>query len=415
MSPRTRKSGDGALYYDKKRDLWIGVFDNGTKPDGSRKQVRVSSRSQTKAREKMDAKKAEIKANYGEPFSNQTVAEWGEYWLKEIQQPKMKPGPWRSYSSMWKNWILKPIGKLKVKEVRPSDLRRIYDNIARADKSDATRLKAHVVMSSMFEAARLEGVTGVNVAKNIRPPKVIRGDRAARSTFEPDVTLRILQEALNHRHPTKWIVSLYAGIRQGERLGATIDSVDLVRGVFTVQWNLVEGNYEHGCGGTCGKRAAGWCPSKRLIIPQGIVHRILRGRLMLVPPKSGEARSFSLPPTLVDLLEKHIAELSLQDNPHSLLWPAADGRPMSSRDDQAEWKALIAAAGVKDESITSYWARHTAISDLSASGVTDRAIGDMVGHRSPGVTGNYTHLSRQDSIDAMKKLEERRNATPATK
>lgn len=410
MSPRTRKSGDGGLYYDKKRDLWIGVFDNGTKPDGSRKQVRVSSRSQTVARQKMDAKKAEIKANYGEPFSNQTVAEWGEYWLKEIQQPKMKPGPWRSYNSVWKNWILPAIGRMKVKEVRPSDLRRIYDNIARAGKSDATRLKAHVVMSSMFEAARLEGVTGVNVANNIKPPKVIRGDRASRSTFEPDVTMAILQEAMNHRHPSKWIVSLYAGIRQGERLGATLDSVDLVRGVFTVQWNLVEGNYEHGCGGTCGKAAAGWCPSKRLIIPQGIVHRILRGRLMLVPPKSGEARHFSIPPTLVDLLERHIAELSLQPNPHGLLWPATDGRPMTSRDDQAEWKALIAAAGVDDKTITSYWARHTAISDLSASGVTDRAIGEMVGHRSPGVTGNYTHLSRQDSIEAMRKLEERRTS-----
>jgi integrase len=256
VSPRTRKSGDGGLYYDKKRDLWVGVFDNGTKPDGSRRQVRVTSRSQTEARNKMDAKKAEIKLTGSEPFLNRTVAEWGEYWLKEIQQPKMKPGPWRSYNSVWKTWILKPIGKMKVKDVRPSDLRRIYDNINRAGKSDATRLKAHVVMSSMFEAARLEGVTGVNVANNIKPPKVIRGDRAARSTFEPEVTLAILQEALNHRHPTKWIVSLYSGIRQGERLGATVDSVDLERGVFTVKWNLVEGNYEHGCGGTCGKAAA---------------------------------------------------------------------------------------------------------------------------------------------------------------
>jgi site-specific recombinase XerD len=85
---------------------------------------------------------------------------------------------------------------------------------------------------------------------------------------------------------------------------------------------------------------------------------------------------------------------------------------MTSREDQVEWKALIKAAGVNDDSITSYWARHTAISDLSASGVTDRAIGDMVGHRSPGVTGNYTHLSRQDSVEAMNKLELRRSIGP---
>ena len=404
--PRIRKSGDGGLYFDAKRKLWIGVIDNGLTPDGKRKQIRVSSRLQSKAREKLESKRAEMKQNNGSPFGNQTVGDWGAYWLEHIQKPKMKPQPFRSYQSVLKTWIYPVIEKRKVKDVRPSDLRRIYDNIKRK-RSSATALKAHVVISSMFEAARLEGIVSSNVANDITPPRVAKSEKALRGTFEPDVTRRILDASLSVRHGTKWVVSLYAGIRQGERLGATIDSVDLARGLFTVRWNLVEANYEHGCDPQC-DRKAGWCLSKRLVIPDGMKHRVLEGRLVLLPPKSNEDRTFAIPPGLIDKLDQHIAELSLRPNPHGLLWPAADGSPMTGREDQAEWRALIALAGVEDSKITSYWARHTAISDLAAVGVSDRIIGDTVGHRSPGVTGNYTHLSIADSTTAMDKLETRR-------
>jgi site-specific recombinase XerD len=406
--PRTRKSGDGGLYYDKKRDLWIGVFDNGTKPDGSRKQVRVSARLLSVARDKMDAKKAEIKTNHGQPLGNQTVNEWAPYWLEHIQRPKMKPGPWRTYSYSLNNWILPVIGKMKVKEVRPSDLRRVYDRVRLAGNSSATALKAHIVMSSMFEAARLEGITVTNVSNSITPPKA---GKTTRGTFEPEQTLSILErstDANTCRHGTKWQVSLYAGIRQGERLGATVDSVDFTRGLFTVQWNLVEGNYEHGCAGECTAKAAGWCPQKRLVLPEGMDYRVLHGRVMLVPPKSGESRTFPLPVSLLESLARHIADLENKPNPHGLLWPAEDGKPMTSREDQAEWKALLVASGVDIPAATTHWARHTMISDSAAEGVPDRTIGDTVGHRSPGVTGNYTHLSRQDSVEAMGKLEARR-------
>jgi integrase len=201
-------------------------------------------------------------------------------------------------------------------------------------------------------------------------------------------------------------VSLYAGIRQGERLGATLDSVDFDRGEFTVRWNLVEANYEHGCGGTCGRKHPGHCPDKRLVIPEGMQHRHLRDRYILVPPKSGESRTFPLPASLLAELERDIAALG--PNPHGLLWPALDGSPMTSRADQAEWKALLERAKVKRIGATTHWARHTAITDFAAVGVADRVIGAMVGHKSPGVTGRYVHVSSSDEAAAMQKLGERR-------
>lgn len=402
--PRTRKSGDGGLYFDAKRKIWIGVIQDGFKPNGTRNQIRRTSTSQSVARAKLEQLKAEI-ALHGSPLGNQTVAEWGAFWLENVCKPKMKPQPFRTYRSTLKNWVMPAIGKKNVKDVRPSDLQRIYADITKQGRSSSTALKVHNVMSSMFEAARLERITPINVTNDIRAPKATK---STRDTLTPDETIRILEVAATLPQGSKWITSLYAGIRQGERLGATIDSIDFARGLFTVQWNLVEGNYEHGCGGTCSAKAAGHCPSKRLVIPEGMEYRILKGRLMLVPPKSNEQRTFPLPPSLLTLLERHIAELELQPNPHKLLWPAADGSPMTSRPDQEEWRALLIAADVDKPLATTHWARHTAISDLTASGVPERVIGEIVGHKSAGVTGRYQHVSSMDAADAMTKLGERR-------
>jgi len=398
--PRTRKSGDGGLYFDKQRKLWIGVLDNGYTPEGKRKQVRVTSKSQTTARQKLLAKKSEIDS-YGSPLGSKTVAEWGAFWLDGIKLKK--PQTYRTYHSILTTWVLPEIGRKNVKDVRPSDLQRIYKNIRAAGRASSTALKAHNVMSSMFESARLERIVSGNVANDVRPPKTTK---STRDTLAPDETLRLLEAAAGTPSGSKWLVSLYAGIRQGERLGATLDSVDLGRGLFTVKWNLVEANYEHGCGGACGKKAAGHCPDRRLLIPEGIDYRILKGRYMLVPPKSGESRTFSLPASLMRELERDMADIG--PNPYGLLWPAFNGDPISGREDQAQWRALMQRADVDRPEATTHWARHTAISDMAAAGISDAIIGAKVGHKSPGVTGNYKHVSSLDELEATHKLEERR-------
>jgi site-specific recombinase XerD len=402
--PRTRKSGEGGFYHDDKRDLWIGVVDNGFNENGGRAQKRVSSRSQSKARVKFRALQAEIEAT-GSPMGNRTVASWSEYWLANICEPKLKPQPLRTYRSYTKNWVLPTIGRKNLKDVRPSDLRTIYDKMKAKGLSSSSQLKAHNVMSSMFEAARFERLVKANVTKDIHPPKA---GKTTRGTLSPDQTLRILQAAAGRQDGSKWLVSLYAGIRQGERLGATLDSVDLERGLFTVRWNMVEANYKHGHEGECSAKSAGRCPTKQLVIPDGVEYRVLKGRFVLLPPKSGESRTFPLPQSLLTALEQHMAELSLRPNPYGLLWPDSDGSPIDSRHDQQQWKTLLADAQVASEGVTTHWARHTAISDFTAAGVPDRTIGEVVGHKSPGVTGNYQHVSSKDAADAMQKLSDRR-------
>lgn len=400
--PRKRSSGDGGLYYDKKRELWIGVVQNGFKPNGTRNQIRRTSKTQSGARAKLDQLKAEI-ALHRSPLGNQTVAQWGASWFPTILAKK--PGTYRSYISVYKMWIEPVIGRKDLKDVLPSDLRKIYTNIMSAGKSGSTALKAHTVMSSMFEDARLERLVPSNVAKDIKPPKALRAERGSLSR---DETAHLLAIADTLPDGTKWELSLTGGIRQGERLGATIDSIDFERGLFIIKWNLVEGNYDHGCGGVCGKKAAGYCPQKRLVIPDGMEYRRLNGRYLLVPPKSGEARAVPLSPEMLNKLMRQVTRVEAEPSPYGLLWPDKDGLPVSPRADQEQWRSLLVAAGIDRPDVTTHWARHTAISDMTALGIPQRVIGEIVGHKSAGVTGLYEHVSSQDAADAMAKLVERR-------
>lgn len=393
--PRQRKTGEGGLYFDKNRKLWIGVVDVKT-DDGRRKQRRVTSKSQSAAREKLAALKEDLKRGIA-PSGSHTVAGWGSLWLETECKAKLKPAPYRAYMSIFNTWIEPSIGKIDLREVRPSHLRSIYDRAKRAGKSGATQVKIHTVISSMFEAARYERLVDHNVAKDTRPP---RADKTTRSALDGPQMRAALTAAESARHGTKWFMSLYAGLRQGERTGATLDSLDLVNNIFTVQWSLTSANFEHGCDGMCGKVRAGNCPAKQMVISDGLEWRPLSGRFILVRPKSGEPRSFQIPQGLADRLAGHIDELAQQPNRFGLLWPAADGSPMVDKDDQKEWRDLLVSAGL-DLETSSHWARHTAVSAMTEKGTADRIIGEIVGHKSAGVTARYQHISTAATGDAM--------------
>jgi integrase len=403
--PRKRSSGDGALYEDKTRGLWKAVVDVGFWPDGRRRQKTVTGRTQRIARDKLDALKRDI-ADHGAPVDrSMRLGEWADRWLAEVCRPHMKPNGLAAYESVVRTWIVPAIGRRPVADLKPSDVRSVVRGVLDAGRSTATARKAHDILSGMLESARMEQLIARNVAEDVKAPKVIAAERGALSSEE---VLRILLEAQKRPEDSRWVVSLLCGIRQGERLGMTLDSLDLDRGLLTIRWSLDEVSSEHGCsptdaGWSCGRKQGAACPQARLKLPDGLRHRQLAGRLVLVPPKSGRERTFPVPPLVVVALRPWLA-IPVQPNPHGLVWPAPDGRPYLPRDDQAAWADLLRRAGVDPTGRTTHWARHTTATALMELGVDAKIIGEIVGHQSEAVTRRYQHVSSSAAREAMEKL-----------
>lgn len=415
--PKKRSHGDGALYYVASRKLWKGVIDIGFKPDGRRDQKSVTSRTQVGARAKLDELRKEIREN-GAPLDKQTtVAVWADHWLATVCRPKLKPNALSSYESLTRSWIVPTIGSKKVALVKPSDVRLVTEAIRDKGLSTATARKAYIVLNGMLESARLEGLAARNVAADVTPPKVLKGTRDA-LTF--DEGMRVLNASATLIDGTRWWSALLAGLRQSERLGAQLASLDLLEGRYVVDWQLSEVPFEHGCNnGGCGRTRAGSCPQRRLKIPDAFDYRQLDGRLCLIRPKSGKPRAVPLVPALTRALGRYLEATADWPNPHGLIWRHPDGSPILAGEDEQDWRNLMLAAGIitpqqalpprervagTPNPMTSHSLRHTTVTVLSELGVDAKVIGEIVGHASVEVTQGYHHVSSAAAREAMERI-----------
>jgi integrase len=196
----------------------------------------------------------------------------------------------------------------------------------------------------------------------------------------------------------RWSVALALGLRQGEALGLSWDDVDLEQGILTVRRALQRHTSRHGCGGSCGQRSVADCPER---IPGGLV---------LVEPKSRAGRRrVALPAPLVERLRSHRHDQRKQRLLAGSLWEERGlvftqptGRPIDPRSDWGHWKALLAAAGVRDARL--HDARHTAATLLLVQGVNARTVMDVMGWTEARMLSRYQHVVdelRRDAADRM--------------
>ena len=415
--PKKRSHGDGGLYEIKSRGLWRGVVDDGFHPDGRRRQRTVYGRTQREARDKLKELKKELD-EYGAPIDKtMTVEKWADIWLRTICEPNMKPSALAGYESAVRRWILPALRKKRVSALKPSDVRATTQAVTDAGRAVSSAQKVHAVLSSMLEDARKDGLCRTNVAHDVTPPGT--GENG-RGSLETEIALRVLQAALRRPDGVRWWFAILTGMRQGERLGATLDSIDLERHEFTVQWSLTEIRFRHGCGNTCGKKRAGACPGRQLRTAPNLTYEHLDGRLCLVRPKSGKVRTFPLIDALETELTAYLGDIK-RPNPHNLIWRNADGSPITAEQDQAEWRSLLLDAGVitveqakapKDriegtpETPTTHFARHTTATVLMELGVDAKVIGEIVGHVSTRTTRGYQHVSSSAARKALEAISE---------
>ena len=100
---------------------------------------------------------------------------------------------------------------------------------------------------------------------------------------------------------------------------------------------------------------------------------------------------------ILPLMEKRAGE--------NYFMESSDGRPMTySKFMYNFWSPLIDALGF--ENMTPHHCRHTAISLMTASGLDDRLMRQIVGHSIGGVTANYTHPIIQALVREIDKIQD---------
>jgi integrase len=348
-----RGKGEGAVF--KRSDgMWIGSIELPPRPGVKRPRKTVSSKDKGTAIRKLNALKAHLLEHGDLPTSDQTVAQWFEYWLR-TEQMKLRPKTWANYVSISRKWIIPTIGKVRLDRTTPAHVRRVHDAMTDAGRSTTSALAAHAIMSSAFADAMNDGRMTRNPAKLTDPP---RRQITALEALTVNEASQMIAQFKSQAEATLWVTVLLTGGRRGEVLGLTWDRVT---DVIDLSWQL----QRH--------------PVAMVAPPDYEYHR-LDGGLYLTRPKSqAGVRIVPLVDPLRSILERwrEIAPI----NPHNLLFATDEGRPIDPDEATRAWKIALQSAGIQKR-IRLHDLRHTAVDMLYEAGVPEPIIIELVGHSS---------------------------------
>lgn len=439
MSERTggtrKPNGRSSIYFSERDGKWHGYVTMGIKDDGSPDRRHRTGKSEAEVTRKVRALEAKRDAGKTDrPGRAPTVETWMTTYLDDIAARDLQPNTLAAYWSDTRNWIIPNLGKHRLDRLQPEHLDKLYTRMLAAGKKPSHVLKVHRILSRALEIAVRREKVGRNVAKLIDAPGV---DENEIEPLTQDEARRILVAAEGRRNGARWTVALALGLRQGEAIGLRWKYLDLDGGSVRVWWQLSRLKWQHGCADVkaCAKdkhRRA--CPKKcpKAARPSGRRHICIPadderlcpkdctrhastcpqrtgGGLVFRKPKGKSKRTIPLPAELVPILKAHRARQKAERLRAGALWEDHDvvfaqenGRPIDPRDDWDDWKALLAAAGVRDARV--HDGRHTAGTLLIEQGVHVRTVQEILGHSDIRLVQRYTHVASPMAEDGMKRM-----------
>lgn len=292
--------------------------------------------------------------------------------LKERNGLKVKTAV--RYRDMLKR-INSEIGPVKLQDLRPEHLNRLYAKMAQPGQnkktgkalSAKTIIEHHRVISTVLTQAVREGLIPMNTAQRATPPKVVKHEM---ETFEIEEVQAILS-ALD-TEPLKWQVCVQLLIATGARRGE----------IMGLRWENVD-----------------WT-ANRLYLCENRVYTPESGAISTTL-KTGENRYVTISSSVMSLLKRWRVEqatvfLKLGVTPSGYVLTAEDGNPMHP-DSPTDWLSKFSKRhGLPPIHLHKF--RHTQASLLIAEGVDVLTISKRLGHAKVSTTLDiYSHqLAKSD-------------------
>jgi integrase len=179
--------------------------------------------------------------------------------------------------------------------------------------------------------------------------------------------------AAGERYGALVVAAAGTGLREGELLGLTVESIDFLRREIHVRQQLV-------------------------LVPG-------HDPVLALPKTAASIRTVPLAGVVADALSAHLARFG--SGPHGLIFTNDAGAPIRRNRLSAQWRSWARAAGLAD-SVRFHDLRHTFASMLIAEGASVKLVQELMGHASASTTLDvYGHLF-PDSADQARAAIERR-------
>jgi integrase len=380
----TRAPNGAASIYFGGDGRWHGRVTMGRRDDGRPDRRHVSASSEADVRRKVrDLERDRDAGRLSRPGRAMTVEAWLTHWLDNIATPSVRPKTLAGYRTAVRQHLIPGIGQHATDRLQPEHIEKLHAKPLAKGLKPATVHQVHRTLRTALNEAVRRGQVARNPATLAKPPRVVEEEIQPFTVTEAQ---RILAAAAGRRNGARFALALALGLRQGEALGLQWRDVDLDHGTLTIRRAVQRLVWQHGCGGTCGRKRGADCPSRH------------GGGLVVAETKSRSGRRVvGLPAELVAALQGHRSAQDAERELAADLWHGGGwvfaqptGKPVDPRADYAEWQALLKAAGVRPARL--HDARHTAATMLLVLKVPTRAVMDVMGWSQVSMTSRYQHV-----------------------
>jgi integrase len=339
---RKKKPGNGQGTVAPRRNKagriigFVGAFFG---PDGKRHWV--SAKTKTECWRKLNMAMADTDRGRLPGPANLTVEQYLTSWLADSIKGTVSRATYDGYKRDVYHHIISELGRRKLKELTPGDIRRLYRKMADKGLKDHSIEYVHTTLRKSLKAAVVDRLIHYNPTDGVGPIKTPTGAAKESKALAPYQVKVLLEEAAESRFEALYVVAIYTGLRRGELLGLKWTDADLDKGTLRVQRSLdVDGAFK-------------------------------------APKNQAARRALKLTSRALDALKAHKVRQNAERlqagsrwQDHNLVFPNTIGKPMNAGNFyRREFQPLLKRAGLANEGFTIHSLRHTFATTLADRGV----------------------------------------------
>lgn len=356
-------------YFRKRGSKWSFSVDIGRDPEtGKRKQKTVSGFKTKKEAEKACAELiAQIENGDYIDESKETYGEYLLEYMENTARHSVRPSTYDFHLFIAKKHIIPEIGKVKLKDLKPRHLQKMYSKKAQEGLAASYIRNMHAVISKSLRKAVEWGLIKENAASAATPPRIEKRQVTTWSLEEANHFLSMIKKRKtgNSKFYIAYVLAIYCGMRKGEILGLRWQDCDLENGFIRIQQTLVKAN----------------------------------GKLSFQEPKTkGSIRTIVVPDFALQALKAHKVKqnevklrLGAAYEDHDLVVANWTGTMVLPTDINYDFKLACDFAGVPQ--IRFHDLRHTHATLLLQLGENPKVVSERLGHADVNITLNtYSHV-----------------------